>query len=54
MVYRYGVSRIGIRRWFAPSDSAFMIDYRVGDLAGMPDQLRAQFNLAATGITDDE
>ena len=28
-------------QWFSPSDSAFMINYRVDDLAGMLAQLRA-------------
>jgi predicted enzyme related to lactoylglutathione lyase len=28
-------------KWFAPSTSSFMINYRVDDMAGMLDQLRA-------------
>jgi len=28
-------------KWFSPSESAFMINYRVDDLAGMLEQLRA-------------
>lgn len=28
-------------QWFSPSDSAFMINYRVDDLAGMLEQLKA-------------
>ena len=35
------VSRNGTHQWFSPSDSSFMINYRVDDLGEMIAQLRA-------------